>query len=93
MGFNLQLIEGDVKQLVGMIIFICNLVENVFSKVCQFDLVKNCFYQVIQRVDDILDLKFCMDGVQIVLRNEDYEQVVVYIYCYLCLDKLVIEFS
>ena len=28
-----------------------------------------------QRVEDILDLKFCTDGVQIALQNEDYEKV------------------
>ena len=28
-----------------------------------------------QRVEDILDLKFCTDGVQTALQNEDYEKV------------------
>jgi ABC-type uncharacterized transport system substrate-binding protein len=29
----------------------------------------------IQRVEDILDLKYCTDGVQQALQNEDYEKV------------------
>ena len=29
----------------------------------------------ITRVEDILDLKFCTDGVQTALQNEDYETV------------------
>ena len=29
----------------------------------------------ITRVEDILDLKFCTDGVQTALQNEDYEKV------------------
>ena len=33
-----------------------------------------------QRVEDILDLKFCTDGVQIALQNEDYEKVMSVIY-------------
>lgn len=37
---NLQLIEGDAKQLAGMITFTCNLAENVSSKVRQLDLAK-----------------------------------------------------
>ena len=37
---NLQLIEGDSKQLAGMITFTCNLAENVSSKVRQLDLAK-----------------------------------------------------
>lgn len=28
-----------------------------------------------QRVEDVLDLKFCTDGVQKALQDEDYEQV------------------
>uniref|UniRef100_A0AC11BWC4 Component of oligomeric golgi complex 4 n=1 Tax=Ovis aries TaxID=9940 RepID=A0AC11BWC4_SHEEP len=40
MGPNLQLIEGDAKQLAGMITFTCNLAENVSSKVRQLDLAK-----------------------------------------------------
>ncbi|XP_028390534.1 conserved oligomeric Golgi complex subunit 4 [Phyllostomus discolor] len=93
MGPNLQLIEGDAKQLAGMITFTCSLAENVSSKVRQLDLAKNRLYQAIQRADDILDLKFCMDGVQTALRNEDYEQAAAHIHRYLCLDKSVIELS
>ncbi|XP_072836506.2 conserved oligomeric Golgi complex subunit 4 [Pogona vitticeps] len=93
MGPNLLLIEGDAKQLAGMITFTCNLAENVSSKVRQLDLAKNRLYQAIQRADDILDLKFCMDGVQSALRNEDYEQAAAHIHRYLSLDKSVIELS
>ncbi|EHB15460.1 Conserved oligomeric Golgi complex subunit 4 [Heterocephalus glaber] len=93
MGPNLQLIEGDAKQLAGMITFTCNLAENVSSKVRQLDLAKNRLYQAIQRADDILDLKFCMDGVRSALRSEDYEQAAAHIHRYLCLDKSVIELS
>ncbi|KAG8437298.1 hypothetical protein GDO86_008124 [Hymenochirus boettgeri] len=93
MGPNLQLIEGDAQQLSGMITFTCNLAENVSSKVRQLDLAKSRVYQAIQRVDDILDLKFCMDGVQTSLKNEEYEQAAAHIHRYLSLDKSVIELS
>ncbi|KAK1163657.1 conserved oligomeric Golgi complex subunit 4 isoform X1 [Acipenser oxyrinchus oxyrinchus] len=93
MGPNLQLIEGDASQLSGMITFTCSLAENVSSKVRQLDLAKNRLYQAIQRADDILDLKFCMDGVQMALRNEDYEQAAAHVHRYLSLDQSVIELS
>lgn len=48
---------------------------------------------MIQRADDILDLKFCTDGVQTALRNEDYEQAAAHIHRYLSLDQSVIELS
>ncbi|XP_062868741.1 conserved oligomeric Golgi complex subunit 4 isoform X1 [Trichomycterus rosablanca] len=90
---NLQLIEGDATQLSGMISFTCSLAENVSSKVRQLDLTKKRLYQAIQRADDILDLKFCTDGVQTALRNQDYEQAAAHIHRYLSLDQSVIELS
>uniref|UniRef100_A0A8C5FX76 Conserved oligomeric Golgi complex subunit 4 n=1 Tax=Gadus morhua TaxID=8049 RepID=A0A8C5FX76_GADMO len=93
MGPNLQLIEGDASQLSGMITFTCSLAENVSRKVRQLDLAKTRLYKVIQRADDILDLKFCMDGVQTSLHNEDYEQAAAHIHRYLSLDQSVIELS
>uniref|UniRef100_A0AAY4BY69 Conserved oligomeric Golgi complex subunit 4 n=1 Tax=Denticeps clupeoides TaxID=299321 RepID=A0AAY4BY69_9TELE len=93
MGPNLQLIEGDAAQLGGMISFTCSLAENVSSKVRQLDLTKKRLYQAIQRTDDILDLKFCTDGVQTALRNNDYEQAAAHIHRYLSLDQSVIELS
>ncbi|XP_022061609.1 conserved oligomeric Golgi complex subunit 4 [Acanthochromis polyacanthus] len=93
MGPNLQLIGGDASQLSGMIKFTCSLAENVSRKVRQLDLAKTRLYNVIQRTDDILDLKFCTDGVQTALRNEDYEQAAAHIHRYLSLDQSVIELS
>ncbi|XP_061820118.1 conserved oligomeric Golgi complex subunit 4 isoform X1 [Nerophis lumbriciformis] len=93
MGPNLQLIGGDASQLSGMITFTCSLAENVSRKVRQLDLAKTRLYNVIQRADDILDLKFCMDGVQTALHNEDYEQAAAHIHRYLSLDQSVIELS
>uniref|UniRef100_A0A3B1K4I2 Conserved oligomeric Golgi complex subunit 4 N-terminal domain-containing protein n=1 Tax=Astyanax mexicanus TaxID=7994 RepID=A0A3B1K4I2_ASTMX len=91
LGPNLHLIEGDAAQLSGMISFTCSLAENVSSKVRQLDLTKKRLYQAIQRADDILDLKFCTDGVQTALRNQDYEQAAAHIHRYLSLDQSVIE--
>uniref|UniRef100_A0A3B4Y6V2 Conserved oligomeric Golgi complex subunit 4 n=1 Tax=Seriola lalandi dorsalis TaxID=1841481 RepID=A0A3B4Y6V2_SERLL len=93
MGPNLQLIGGDASQLSGMITFTCSLAENVSRKVRQLDLAKTRLYNVIQRADDILDLKFCTDGVQTALRNEDFEQAAAHIHRYLSLDQSVIELS
>ncbi|KAM3876636.1 LOW QUALITY PROTEIN: conserved oligomeric Golgi complex subunit 4 [Diretmus argenteus] len=93
MGPNLQLIGGDASQLSGMITFTCSLAENVSRKVRQLDLAKTRLYNVIQRADDILDLKFCTDGVQTALHNEDFEQAAAHIHRYLSLDQSVIELS
>ncbi|XP_032813354.2 conserved oligomeric Golgi complex subunit 4 [Petromyzon marinus] len=90
---NLQLIEGDASQLAGMINFTCNLAENISSKVRQLDLAKTRVYQAIQRVDDILDLALCTDGVQAALNSEDYETAAGHVHRFLSLDKSVLEMS
>ena len=46
-----------------------------------------------QRVDDILDLKFCTDGVQTALHNEDYEQAAAHVHRFLSLDENVLRMS
>lgn len=56
-------------------------------------LLQTRLYKVIQRTDDILDLKFCTEGVQTALRNEDYDQAAAHIHRYLSLDQSVIELS
>lgn len=56
-------------------------------------LLQTRLYNVVQRADDILNLKFCTDGVQTALRNEDYEQAAAHIHRYLSLDQSVIELS
>ena len=46
-----------------------------------------------QRVDDVLDLKFCTDGVQTALHNEDYEQAAAHVHRFLALDENVLRMS
>ena len=49
--------------------------------------------ECMQRVDDILDLKFCTDGVQTALHNEDYEQAAAHVHRFLSLDENVLRMS
>ncbi|XP_002735095.1 conserved oligomeric Golgi complex subunit 4-like [Saccoglossus kowalevskii] len=88
---NLQLVHTDAKQLDSMISFTCNLAENVSSKVRQLDLAKSRVQEAIRRVNDVLDLKFCTDGVQTALQNEDYEQAAAHVHRYLTLDENVLK--
>ncbi|XP_066290971.1 conserved oligomeric Golgi complex subunit 4-like [Branchiostoma lanceolatum] len=93
MGPNLQLLQQDSEQLASMISFTCQLAENVSSKVRQLDLAKSRVQAAIQRADDILDLKFCTDGVQTALQSGNYEQAAAHIHRYLSLDEKVLKQS
>ena len=84
---NMQLIESDVLQLGSMINFTSTLAENVSCKVRRLDLAKTRVAQCLQRVGDILDLKFCTDGIQKALMTEDYEQAAAHIHRFLSMDE------
>ncbi|XP_071785731.1 conserved oligomeric Golgi complex subunit 4-like [Asterias amurensis] len=91
LGQNLQLVHSDSKQLGSMISFTSDLAENVSSKVRELDVAKNRVQIAIQRVNDILDLKFCTDGVKTALQAENYEKAAGHIHRYLSLDEKVLK--
>ncbi|XP_038069767.1 conserved oligomeric Golgi complex subunit 4-like [Patiria miniata] len=91
LGQNLQLVHTDAKQLGSMISFTSDLAENVSGKVRELDVAKNRVQIAIQRVNDILDLKFCTDGVQTALQSENYEKAAGHIHRYLSLDEKVLK--
>ncbi|ELU05879.1 hypothetical protein CAPTEDRAFT_225425 [Capitella teleta] len=90
---SLQLVQNDSKQLSGMISFTSTLAENVSSKVRQLDVAKSRVTACMTRVEDILDLKFCTDGVQAALQDEDYEKAAGHIHRFLGLDENVLRMS
>ncbi|XP_054719485.1 LOW QUALITY PROTEIN: conserved oligomeric Golgi complex subunit 4-like [Uloborus diversus] len=90
---QLQLVHSDSVQLSSMIAFTSALAENVSSKVKQLDVTRIRVTECMQRVEDILDLKFCTDGVQTALQNEDYEQAAAHIHRFLSLDQTVLKKS
>ncbi|XP_035231381.1 conserved oligomeric Golgi complex subunit 4-like [Stegodyphus dumicola] len=90
---QLQLIHSDAEQLSSMISFTSALAENISSKVKQLDVTRSRVTECMQRVEDILDLKFCTDGVQTALQNEDYEQAAAHIHRFLSLDQTVLKRS
>ena len=51
------------------------LAEGVSCKVRALDLAKSRVFECMKRVDDILDLKDCVDGVQDAMAMKDYEKV------------------
>ncbi|XP_026694140.2 conserved oligomeric Golgi complex subunit 4 [Ciona intestinalis] len=88
---NLELLHSDSKNLFGIIQFTYTLAENISSKVRLLDLAKSQVFKAIQRVDDVLDLKFCTDGVKTAMESNDYEKAAANIHRYLCLDENVIK--
>ncbi|KAG8196740.1 hypothetical protein JTE90_014474 [Oedothorax gibbosus] len=90
---QLHLVHSDSEQLSSMIAFTSALAENISSKVKKLDVTRSRVLECMQRVEDILDLKFCTDGVQTALQNEDYEQAAAHIHRFLSLDQTVLKKS
>ena len=93
---SIPLLSVAQTELVGLgktIEFTSTLADDISSKVKLLDLAKNQVFKAIQRVDDILDLKTCTDGVKMAMECQDYEKAAANIHRYLCLDENVIKQS
>ena len=88
---SIDLLETDAERLSSVVQFTSRLADSISSKVRQLDLAKTRVFDAIQRVDDILDLNFCTDGVKQELFSKNYEQAARHIHRYLCLDENVLR--
>ncbi|XP_066927345.1 conserved oligomeric Golgi complex subunit 4-like [Clytia hemisphaerica] len=84
---NLSVLTKEASHLSDVIERTSSLAEKVSSKVRELDIAKGRVQEAIKRVDDILDLKSCVDGVQDSLKDEQYETAAIYISRYLSLDE------
>ncbi|XP_062500897.1 conserved oligomeric Golgi complex subunit 4-like [Corticium candelabrum] len=88
---NLQAAHKDGEKLSATMSHTCDLAEKVSSKVRLLDLAKSRVQEAMKRVDDVLDLRSCVDGVQTAMEREDYEQSAAHIHRYLTLDENVLK--
>ncbi|XP_004346466.2 hypothetical protein CAOG_05793 [Capsaspora owczarzaki ATCC 30864] len=88
---KLQVLENDAKQLHGTISFTCRLAENVSGKVRELDGAQSNVRLCIKRVEDILDLKNCVEGVQSALARGDFESAAKHIHSYQSIDPALLS--
>ncbi|KAF7990028.1 hypothetical protein HCN44_008702 [Aphidius gifuensis] len=67
------------------------LAETVSAKVRQLDHARSRVCECQSRVNDILDLQLCSEGVATALHNEDYEQGAGHVRRYLLMDQKLLE--
>ena len=79
---NIDELSHDTSNLVKMVDFTSHLADQISGKVRLLDLAKNRVFEAIQRVDDVLDLKFCSDGVEKSMKEKDLESAVGHIHRY-----------
>lgn len=88
---NVIVIRTEGEKFRDMITRTNELAENVSSKVRQLDLARSRVCECQNRVNDILDLQLCSEGVATALRNEDYEQGAAHVHRYLAMDQQLLE--
>ncbi|XP_006570281.1 conserved oligomeric Golgi complex subunit 4 isoform X2 [Apis mellifera] len=76
---NVVVIRTEGEKFCNMITRTNELAENSRVYECQ------------RRVNDILDLQLCSEGVAMALRNEDYEQGAAHVHRYLSMDQQLLE--
>lgn len=89
----LETLPVDCKQLSENIHSTSNRASDVSFKIKQLDSVKTRVSQCLQRVGDILDLKYCTQNIEEALNNEDYEVAAANIHRFLSIDESAIRNS
>ncbi|XP_071650281.1 conserved oligomeric Golgi complex subunit 4 [Temnothorax longispinosus] len=88
---NVVVIRTEGEKFCDMIARTNELAENVSAKVRQLDLARSRVCECQSRINDILDLQLCSEGVATALRNEDYEQGAAHVHRYLAMDQQLLE--
>ena len=80
---KLNAASGDAETLACVIGTTAALADRVSAKVKQLDIAKSRVSDCQQRVNDLIDLRLCSDGVQSALADEDYEQAAAHLHRFL----------
>lgn len=67
------------------------LAEDISSKVRQLDKIRGRVSECQKRVQDLLDLQLCSEGVQIAMKNDELEQASAHIHRYLSIDQTKLQ--
>ena len=84
---NLDDLLDDTKQLSSKINVTSKISINVSSKIRKLDCAKERVAACLQRIGDILDLKFCTQNIEKALANNDYEKAAAHIHRFLSIDE------
>nr|CAG4650816.1 EOG090X02VY [Simocephalus serrulatus]SVE94130.1 EOG090X02VY [Simocephalus serrulatus] len=90
---RLNTIKSDAKHLSEMIHFTCALAENVSAKVRELDIAKGRVSECQQRVNDLLDLQLCREGVITAMKSEDYEKAAAHVHRFLSIDETTLKLT
>nr|CAG4646110.1 EOG090X02VY [Macrothrix elegans] len=90
---RLNSVRSDARHLAEMICFTSSLAENVSAKVRELDIAKSRVSECQQRVNDLLDLQLCREGVIAAMKNEDFEKAAAHVHRFLAIDEKTLKLT
>ncbi|KAG5675147.1 hypothetical protein PVAND_005074 [Polypedilum vanderplanki] len=84
-------VSDDSKKLADMIGHTADLAEKVSAKVRRLDTARTRAQEAQQRVDDLINLQLCSQGVMTAIKEENYEIGAGHVKRYLAMDKKILE--
>lgn len=88
---SLSLLKENLSQIQTRINDSSKLAEDISSKVRQLDKIRGRVSECQKRVQDLLDLQLCSEGVQIAMKNDELEQAAAHIHRYLSIDQTKLQ--
>ena len=88
---KLQPLLGGTGDVLSKVDGAAQLAQDVSGRIRELDATKTRLNAALSRVSDILDVKNCIDGVQLAMIDEDYEKAAGHVKRFLNIDKDVVE--
>lgn len=88
---SLNLFQENLSQIQSRVHDSSKLAEDISSKVRQLDKIRGRVSECQKRVQDLLDLQLCSEGVQISMKNDELEQAAAHIHRYLSIDQTKLQ--
>lgn len=88
---SLNSLKENLSQIQTRIHDSSKLAEDISSKVRQLDKIRGRVSECQKRVQDLLDLQLCSEGVQIAMKNDELEQAAAHVHRYLSIDQTKLQ--
>lgn len=88
---SLNSLKENLSQIQTRINDSSKLAEDISSKVRQLDKIRGRVSECQKRVQDLLDLQLCSEGVQIAMKNDELEQAAAHVHRYLSIDQIKLQ--
>ncbi|XKL63549.1 hypothetical protein PGB90_005913 [Kerria lacca] len=88
---NVYVLNNDTQQLTSILQNSSKLSNKINLQIQELDVARSRVSECQRRVQDLLDLQLCSEGVQNALKSDDYEEAAVHIHRFLAMDQHLLK--